>query len=204
MADDKNIVPRVGIYAGSFNPVHAGHIAFALQALTAAKLDKIYFLPERRPRYKQGVEHFAHRVGMLKQALQPHPQFEVLELPDVSFTVERTLARMQRQFQGSRLAFLFGSDVALQLADWPQAEILLQKSEVIIGLRQAGSRDRLERVIDDWKRQPPALYMLTSFAPDISSRQIREALYRREQAARGLLASVRQYSDRHWLYVSLG
>lgn len=40
---------RIGIYSGSFNPVHAGHIAFALQALESANLKTIYFLPERRP-----------------------------------------------------------------------------------------------------------------------------------------------------------
>ena len=48
---------RIGIYAGTFDPVHAGHVAFALQSLEAAKLDRVYFLPERRPRGKRQVKN---------------------------------------------------------------------------------------------------------------------------------------------------
>jgi len=81
--------------AGTFNPVHAGHMAFALQSLKEAKLDMIYFLPERQPRHKQGVEHFAHRVAMLQRAIRPYRRFGVLELTDVNFTPERTKPREQ-------------------------------------------------------------------------------------------------------------
>jgi nicotinate-nucleotide adenylyltransferase len=193
---------RVGIYAGSFNPVHVGHIAFALQAMKEAKLDKIYFLPERRPRFKQDVEHFAHRVGMLRKATAPHPQFCVMELDDVNFTVERTLRKLEKRFEDTQLVFLMGSDVALQLMDWPLAEHLLYNSELVIGLRQHGSSSRVAEAMKQWPVQPLATHIFTSFAPEISSRKVREALYNRRPAD-GLLESVRRYSNRHWLYVSL-
>src|SRR5581483_3364510 len=90
------IMKRIGIYSGVFDPVHAGHIGFALQAVERAGLDKVYFLPERRPYHKQGVEHFGHRVAMLKRATRPHPALSVLELEDISFTVERTLPKLQK------------------------------------------------------------------------------------------------------------
>src|SRR4051812_33685276 len=128
-------MPRIGIYAGTFDPVHAGHVTFALQAMEAAGLDKVYFLPERRPRNKQHVEHFGHRVAMLKRAAQPHPQFEVLELVDVSFSVERTLPKLRQQFADDELVFLFGSDVVVSLQSWPKSELLLKDNELVIGLR---------------------------------------------------------------------
>jgi nicotinate-nucleotide adenylyltransferase len=193
---------RIGIYAGTFNPVHAGHIAFALQALQAAKLDKVYFLPERRPRHKQGLEHFAHRVAMLKNAIQPHPQFGVLELVDVNFSVERTLPQLKARFRGTQLVFLAGSDVALQLPEWPRAERLLNSSELVVGLRREDSREKLEQALQHWPAQPKALYVFTSYAPNISSKTVREALQLRKTAV-GVLSSVRKYSNRHWLYVSL-
>lgn len=193
---------RIGIYAGTFDPVHAGHVAFALQALTKAKLDKVYFLPERRPRYKQGVEHFAHRAAMLKRAARPHPQFLVLELTDIDFTVERTLPKLQRLFPSAQLVFLMGSDTALQLVDWPNVERLLKASEIVVGQRQRASAERVRQAMHSWPLQPPATHLFTSYAPDISSKQVREALERR-QTARGLLPSVQKYSNRHWLYVSL-
>ena len=193
---------RVGIYAGTFNPVHSGHIAFALQAAREAELDRVYFLPERRPRFKQGVEHFGHRVAMLKRAAKPHPQFSVLELNDIDFTVDRTLPKLSDRFRGGQLIFLLGSDAALQLADWPNLGRFLNKVEIVVGLRQRGSDIRVREAMRHWPLQPPAVHLFESFAPEISSRDVREALYQR-QAAPGLLTSVQKYSDRHWLYVSL-
>jgi nicotinate-nucleotide adenylyltransferase len=193
---------RVGIYAGSFDPVHSGHVTFALQALQAAELDKIYFLPERRPRAKQQVEHFAHRVAMLKRALKPHQQFAVLELVDVSFSVERTLPFLQKQFSGSQLVFLFGSDIMPSLAGWPHVDRLLTGFEIVIGLRDEDSRSMMHNIIEAWPSQPKAVTMFTSYAPRVSSDQVREAL-RKRQPAEGLLVSVERYSDRNWLYITL-
>jgi len=192
---------RIGIYSGSFDPVHAGHIAFALQAIEQAKLDKIYFLPERRPRYKQGVEHFGHRVAMLRRASKPHAKLEVLELEDVSFTMERTLPKLQKRFQGNQLVFLFGSDVVQQLPAWPKADNLLKGSELIVGVRKGSMLEHVQQDIAGWPTQPRRLYLFESYAPDISSGKIREAL-RSRKYVRGLLTSVARYANRNWLYIS--
>jgi len=195
--------PRIGIYAGTFNPVHTGHITFALQAMEAAELEAVYFLPERQPwRPKQQVEHFAHRVAMLKQASLPHPQFHVMELDDVRFTVQRTLPKLQQHFAGSQLVFLFGSDIVSGLPNWTHIEQLLQQSELVIGLRQQDDLETVKQQIEGWAVQPKVLSIFTSYAPHISSSSVRDALQRRTQT-QGLLKSVQRYSDHHWLYVSL-
>ena len=194
---------RIGIYAGTFDPVHAGHIAFALQSAQAARLDKVVFLPERRPRNKRHVEHFGHRVAMLRRASAPYPQFDVLKLVDVSFSVERTLPKLQRLFKGSELVFLFGSDILPRLQDWPKADRLLASSELVIGLRHQDDRQKLRGIIEAWPTPPKMLTMFDSYAPDVSSGRVRQALARR-RPAKGLLTSVERYSNRHWLYVSLG
>jgi nicotinate-nucleotide adenylyltransferase len=193
---------RIGIYAGTFDPVHSGHIAFALQALQATQLDKIYFLPERQPRAKPSSTHFGHRVAMLKRALAPHKQFEILELVDVNFSVQRTLPELKRQFEGSELVFLFGSDVVAQLADWPNAERLMREGEMVIGLRNQDDRTSLHATIETWPAQPKVVNILASYAPEVSSGKVRSAL-RRRQVAKGMLTSVERYSNHHWLYVSL-
>jgi nicotinate-nucleotide adenylyltransferase len=193
---------RIGIYAGTFDPVHAGHIGFALQAAAHAKLDKLYFLPERRPRHKSGVEHFAHRVAMLKKAARPHPAFEVLELDDISFSVVRTLPKLQARFPGSQIVFLFGSDAISDLPAWPQAERLLEQAELIIGCRWQDDRAGTQVQIAGWPIAPRAYSIIDSYAPDISSGSVRGALQRR-QSVRGLLKSVERYSNQNWLYISL-
>lgn len=193
---------RIGIYAGSFNPVHSGHIAFALQALQTAKLDRLYFLPERQPRYKPGVEHMGHRVAMLDRALLPHPKLAVLELPDVNFNVQRTLARLRRFHPTDQLVFLFGSEVIPTLPEWPYIDQLLPNAELVVGLRVHDTKPELLQAVAGWPVQPKKLTVIQSYAPTVSSTSIRQAL-RERRKVNGLLSSVARYSDRHWLYVSL-
>ncbi len=202
MSQNQTTARRIGIYAGTFDPVHSGHVTFALQALQAAQLDKVYFLPERQPRNKQHAEHFGHRVAMLLRAIKPHPQFDVLELVDVNFSVERTLPKLQQQFEGDQLVFLFGSDVLAGLQDWPKVAQLLTDTELIIGLRHQDNREDMHKIIEAWPVQPKVLTMFPSYAPEVSSGLVREALRSRKSTA-GVLTSVERYSNKNWLYVSL-
>ena len=194
---------RIGIYSGSFDPVHGGHISFALQAIEEAGLDKVYFLPERRPRYKHGVEHFGHRVAMLKRAAKPHPKLDVMELEDISFTIERTLPKLQKRLAGQQLVFLFGSDAVTELPDWPKAENLLNASELVVGVRFGSGLEHVCQDIQGWPKKPQMVHVFESHAPDVSSGKVREAL-RQRTYVRGLLTSVARYANRNWLYISLG
>jgi nicotinate-nucleotide adenylyltransferase len=193
---------RIGIYSGTFDPVHSGHISFALQAVKAGSLDKIYFLPERRPRGKQNVEHFGHRVAMLKNATKPHPQFDVLEMVEPAFSVKRTLRALKLQFEDDQLVFMFGSDLVAGVESWPNSDQLLKEGELIIGLRNDDERDTIKGVIATWKIQPASIVVFNSHAPHISSGKIRNAI-RKQKPAQGLLSSVERYSGRNWLYVSI-
>lgn len=192
---------RIGIYAGAFDPVHAGHVAFALQAKQAARLDKVVFLPERRPRRKPGVEHYGHRIAMLKAALAPHPDLAVMEVVDRHFTVRRMLPLLQAAFPKAELVFLVGSDAVSAVPHWDHAERLLSAVELVVGVRQAHQSHAVEQIIDGWSKQPRRLIMVNSFAPGVSSTTIRQAL-RENRSAEGLLHSVRRYARREWLYVS--
>jgi len=193
---------RVGIYSGTFNPVHAGHLSFALQAIETAKLDKVYFLPERRPRDKTGTEHFGHRVAMLKRAIKPHRKLDVAELEDVSFSIKTTLPRLQKRFPDAELVFLAGSDVALTMGQWPNVDQLFKQSELVVGMRSIDKLVDVELALTSWSVHPRKCIIIESYAPQVSSSSIREAL-RRRQYVPGLLRSVEHYSNHNWLYVSL-
>jgi nicotinate-nucleotide adenylyltransferase len=192
---------RIGIYAGTFDPVHAGHVAFALQAMEAAGLDEVIFMPERRPRARPGVEHFAHRVAMLKAALAPHTRLSVLETVERQFSVGRTLAGLTAAFPGVRLVFLMGSDTIMALPAWRYADRLIEQCEFVVGLRSAQQRSDVEKSVAAWNPYFTGVQLMDSYAPDISSSMIRQAL-RHNRHAKGLLASVRRYARHEWLYVS--
>jgi nicotinate-nucleotide adenylyltransferase len=193
---------RIGIFAGTFDPVHAGHIAFALQAIKTAELDRVYFMPERRPRNKQSVEHYAHRVAMLKQAFRPHPLVQVLEFVDINFSVDRTLPKIKALFPGDDVVLLFGSDVISGVSQWPNASVLLQNCSFVIGLRGKDSSEQIEKVIRAWPSSDKTRYIISSYAPSVSSSAVRQAL-RGRSSTRGILRSVERYSNKHWLYISL-
>jgi nicotinate-nucleotide adenylyltransferase len=192
---------RIGIYSGTFDPIHAGHISFALQALQVADLDEMIFLPERQPRYKKGVEHFGHRSAMLHRAIKPYPKFSVIELTDRHFSVKRTIAQLQRLFPGAELVFLFGSDVVQHLSQWSDVERLLRHS-LVVGVRGDESPELIREQLDRLSARPDRHYVIRSFAPKVSSGRIREAM-RRRTSIPGTLPSVHRYANQNWLYVSV-
>jgi nicotinate-nucleotide adenylyltransferase len=192
---------RIGIYSGTFNPVHAGHISFALQALNEAELDRVYLMPERYRSGKQDVAHYAHRVAMVRQAIKPHSKLSLIESPEVSFSVERTLPRLKKEFKHAKLVFLFGSDAVSGMESWPNIERLLKSSGLVVGVRN-GQHQQTGEAIKRLPVKPKQLFILPSFAPDVSSTKIREALRLRTQTE-GILASVERYSNQNWLYISL-
>ena len=193
---------RVGIYAGTFDPIHAGHISFALQAMERAGLDHVYFLPERKPRDKTGVEHFGHRTAMISRALKPYSSFSLLELDDISFTVKRTLPKLQELFPETEIALLLGSDAVSGIHTWPNHELLLKQCEIIVGVRASDTVSSAKHEIDSWPLKPKVSYIFKSYAPQVSSSKVRQAL-RSNKKIQGSLTSVKRYSDKNWLYVAL-
>lgn len=193
---------RVGIYAGTFNPIHAGHIGFALQAKQAAKLDEVCFLPERHPRQKVGAEHYGHRVAMINKAIAPYAAFSIGELPDINFTVKKTLPELENRHKGCQLVLLVGSDVIPHLGTWEYSERLLKSVELVVGLRSGDKEQAIKSSIEALPVVPQEVYLFQSYGDDISSTNIRNALLAREYT-KGLLSSVQHYTNKHWLYVSV-
>lgn len=192
---------RVGLLSGTFDPVHAGHIALALEAIQAAGLDKVYLLPEAQPRGKAGVTHYAHRVAMLKLALKPYQKLGVLEVADKQFTVSKTLPKIRKQLgDASLVAFIVGSDTleSLYSGAWPAADSLLGQVTLVCGVRTGRHVAEAQSMMDGL--QPGGL-VFTSHRPHASSRDIRQALLHGKKH-KDLLPSLESYIKRNWLYSS--
>ncbi|MBA2279548.1 adenylyltransferase/cytidyltransferase family protein [Candidatus Saccharibacteria bacterium] len=192
---------KVGIFSGTFDPVHGGHIAFALEALQLAGLSSVYFLPEAVPRRKEGVTHYAHRIAMLRLALKPYKQLRMLELADKQFSVNKTLPKLKKRFEGKQLYLLTGSDMVeiLESDKWPGSNRLLEAVTLIVGLRSGAEVRRMRIMIN--KLQPAALVVEPS-RPHASSRDIRRALMSGKEH-KELLASLKTYIALNWLYCSV-
>lgn len=198
------VMPKnhIGIYAGTFDPVHSGHISFALQAVEQTGLDEVYFLPERKPSHKSEAEHYGHRVAMLRQAIRPYRKLGLAEVVEKQFSVTKTLPRLKRIFTGSSLTLLVGADVFVRLPDWQDVALLVQETGFVVAVR---SRDELEAVlatIASLHIPAQSIYVLDSLRPEVSSTKMRYALSKNTHID-GLLTSVAQYAKREWLYASI-
>src|ERR1051326_1090401 len=116
---------HIGIYPGTFDPIHDGHISFANEGATLFHLEKVIFLPEKNPRRKQGVTNIAERHAKLKTDIAKHKKLETLLLNTEQFTILETLPELHRLFPGSKFTFFMGSDVALHLSTWQNLPLLL-------------------------------------------------------------------------------
>ena len=141
---------NIGLFGGTFDPIHRGHIALAGAAAERCKLNRIYFVPASVPPHKQRQElaPFIHRYAMVslatanKKGLLP----SLLEAPDdpsqrkeraakPNYTID-TVRRMKESFKSSdRLFLLIGIDAFAEIAQWHEAEALFGECEFIVGSR---------------------------------------------------------------------
>lgn len=127
---------RVGVFGGSFDPVHDGHLLAAECAREQAALDRVVFVPAATPPHKPGVrlEDAAHRLAMLSLGIGGHDAFEVstieLDRGGTSYTVD-TLADLAAQRPGDTLVLLLGPDSLAGLATWKEPDRIVALAEVV-------------------------------------------------------------------------
>jgi nicotinic acid mononucleotide adenylyltransferase len=103
---------RIGIYISAFDPIHEGHLDFAREALSKHDLDKLYFLVEPTPRYRQGVKAFDHRVNMTILGVAKNPKLGTI-ITDSKASLDEYIKLLQTRFQGQKLALII-PDYALK------------------------------------------------------------------------------------------
>ncbi len=136
---------RIGIYAGSFDPIHDGHLAAAKAAIQQLNLATLYFVVEPRPRYKQGVKAFEHRSEMVRLAVENQQKFKQIIIDEPHCTTEDTIPMLKNRFPNSELFLLMGDDVVRRIADWSQVSSLVDSVTIAVFHRTAEASE-IERV----------------------------------------------------------
>ena len=137
---------RIGIYGGSFNPVHLGHLIAAECCREQARLDQVLFMPAATPPHKQGqlLADAADRVAMLTLAVGGHEAFAVstieVDRGGVSYTVD-TLAVLAQRHPHDTLVLMLGPDALAQLPTWREPQTIADRCELV-----AVERERLDDV----------------------------------------------------------
>lgn len=134
---------RLGIFGGTFDPVHYGHLLLAECCREACGLDRVWFVPAAVAPHKQGREHSPaeHRVAMLKLAIGGHEAFEVCTLEvdrgGVNYTFE-TLEAIHFDRPDDELFLLLGGDSLADLPTWREPKRILELATPIV-VRRPGA-----------------------------------------------------------------
>jgi nicotinate-nucleotide adenylyltransferase len=138
-----NLKLNIGIYGGSFDPVHLGHLLVAQAATEELELDRLFFVPAAQSPFKpeNKMAPGALRLQWLRLALAGKLNCEVDDQEilrgGISYTVDTVRSYAQR-FSGAKLFYLIGADNAAKLNEWRQPEELAKLAEFVVVPRPGG------------------------------------------------------------------
>ena len=127
---------KIGIFGGTFNPIHLGHIRLGQLVLDEIKLDKILFIPDNTPPHKSNKELASgtDRLEMINISLKDHKNMESsdieLKREGKSYTYE-TLLELKKQNPNDELFLLTGADMFLTLDKWREPETIFNTANII-------------------------------------------------------------------------
>ena len=190
---------RIGLYGGSFDPVHIGHLLVAQAAREEVRLDRIYFIPAAQSPFKPDriLTPDSLRLQMLRRALVGIAYAEVdtqeLDRGGVSYTID-TVRNYAGKFPSAELFYLIGADHVAQLPKWRDANELAERVTFLIIPRPG---EPAAKPVAPFRSQPVA-----GFPIGLSASQIRERVRRKmpvDLLVGGPVAETIRYND---LYLS--
>jgi nicotinate-nucleotide adenylyltransferase len=218
---------RIGLFGGTFNPIHRGHIQVALDVLHAFALNRIYFIPSALPPHKSDVElaSAADRLQMVRLALDGRERFEVcdieLERTGPSYSIDTLKHFKTVAPEPNALYFILGVDAFLEIHTWKDFDRLFEYAAMVVMSRPGTGQwaqplrkkvaSYVQRHIDpdyqtdtkETKLNHPHLCEI-HFAPvtplDISSSQIRNMIDKGETIEDWVPPQVAEYIYRRRLF----
>jgi len=210
---------QIGIFGGTFNPIHQGHLIAAEEVREQFALDRILFVPSARPPHKPRPDLISaeHRLAMTRLAVEGNPAFAVstveLERRGPSYSVETVEALGRTWGPAARFFFVLGIDAFCEIDTWHRPERLLALCDFLVlsrpGRDLAEAREVLSRHFSlEWPPDAPAaplphgrrLHLARVPAVEISSSEIRRRLALGRSVKYLLPEAVESYILSHHLY----
>ena len=211
---------RIGIFGGTFNPIHLGHLRSAEEVREGQGLDRILFIPSATPPHKRGagVVPAAHRLAMVRLAIRGNPCFRVstieIDRGGRSFSVD-TLRALRQRLPTARFAFIMGLDTFGEIATWKDYRAIFTLCDLIVTSRPPHVKAPLRRALPvaaraefcyqhgtgtlEHRTGHRVIYQRLSDL-DISASSIRDRLSGGRSIRYLVPASVQRYIARHHLY----
>jgi nicotinate-nucleotide adenylyltransferase len=178
---------KIGIYGGTFNPPHLGHVNGALTAAKKCKLDKLLIIPTSVPPHKEAAKLMASpddRLRMCSLAMEDIPCAEVSDIEikrgGKSFTVD-TVSEILQLYPDSELYLFMGTDMATTFEKWRSYREIMEKCTLCAFSRHDGDRKEIEKSFSSYEEKYGAkTKILDTDIVDISSTSLRELFSKRD------------------------
>tara|TARA_S200000501_G_scaffold377437_1_gene435840 strand:- start:20959 stop:21636 length:678 start_codon:yes stop_codon:yes gene_type:complete len=184
-------IKRIGVFGGTFDPVHLGHMGSAKALLAAQNLDQIYFMPcQQHPHDKQPMANAEQRLAMLNLAVQGQSSFSVddreLARSGKSFTVDSLIDIREEVGEQAVLIFLLGSDAFAEFHRWQRWEAIFSLANVAVieranaqsvqAIETVGLKQKINQAVD-FVDTPSGQMTIASLPPyPVSSTLLRDQL----------------------------
>lgn len=200
--------PTIGVFGGSFDPVHYGHLLLAETCRATLHLDQVRLIPAGTPPHKTdaNVSEGSHRAQMLRLAVSGYPEFVVdtreLHRSGPSYTVD-TLRELREQFRDSKLFFLMGADSLRDFSTWRSPEQITELATVV-GVNRPGLPDVDSDQLAKWLPNGLAerVILLQMPGTNISASAIRRRVSQQHSIRFLTPKAVEAYIEHHRLYRS--
>jgi nicotinate-nucleotide adenylyltransferase len=196
---------RVGLFGGTFDPPHVGHLILASEAKSQLELTRILWTVTPDPPHKQDqpITSLDHRLAMVKLAIEDNPSFELSDLelnrPGPHYTID-TIKLLAHQNPNAEIVPIIGGDSLNDLPSWHQPKEILYAAHWVGVMRRPGE----EANLDALERELPGIRSKIHYvdAPllEIASREIRDRAATGKPFRYYLPESVYEYIERHHLY----
>lgn len=208
-SDREAIVTKIGIFGGTFNPIHKMHINIASLALKQLGLDKVIFITAAIPPHKNGTNIVSgeDRHNMVKLAIANEPKFEAssmeIERVGKSYTFD-TLTELRSIYPEDELFFIIGGDSLAYLHKWYRAEEFMKLCTFVVYPRgdDAGKqlREECEWLFDNYGT---SCIILDAREMAVSSTEIREEIASGVLPEKYIPYAVAEYIRAHRLYMGM-
>ncbi len=195
----------MGVFGGSFDPIHIGHLIIAEILHYQLNLDQTLFLPVGDPPHKTArkLTDSEHRLAMLQRAVHTSPEFDVcrveIDRTGTSYTVDTLELLHNSDLNNTHFVFLMGQDSLFDFPNWRAPERIIELASLGVAFREGYDTD-----LHDLERRVPGLSGRVDFVSvpliGVSSRDIRHSIAETKPYRFQVLPTVAEYIVEHDLY----
>jgi len=189
---------KIGLFGGTFDPPHLGHLIAAQEVQDKLKLDRIFFIPACLPPHKKKVKisFIIHRLNMVKLAVRDNPGFKVSDLElrrkGPSYTID-TLRTLKNEYPQAQFHLILGIDNLNHIHTWKKPEEIFKLSRVVFITRPGITLNKTSKWLNSSK-------LLDVTKVDISSSDIRERIKKGKSIRYLVPDKILKYIASHNLY----